>query len=371
MRLTVTSAEFSPLLKLPWVASALRATIPSGYLRLVALRQRLTEAIVGHAAVQVDGAVPTVIHVQSLPAGLCGKSVFVGAPINEQHTSPYTCPFQGSAYCVSSARQYLHARADLDFFSRLLGRVLYCDCALPKHECWAFILAEFAAEVSCHSDSPISDGSEVDAFINNARSVGGLPASSSRHGDPPSPAFGERSWVGAGAAGRDDMSCSSCASESGSSESGSLEGLPCEELLPLNRVLRNEGVEAAGLQTSHHRFPQLIEDGLSPAEHSRRALELDHQVATAIPSTPTVQNALAWGVRCPNLPRARSVVCKILEEIAEATAEEDDEILNRVHPHVFSTHTLVRKLRSCGKLHASQNRMTTKPPCGWHSGYRC
>ena len=63
MRLTITSADFEPLQELPWVASALRTTIPSGYLRLVVLRQRLTEAIVGHAGVLIGGAVPIVIHV--------------------------------------------------------------------------------------------------------------------------------------------------------------------------------------------------------------------------------------------------------------------------------------------------------------------
>ena len=109
-------------------------------------------------------------------------------------------------------------------------------------------------------------------------------------------------------------------------------GLPCSELLPLNRVLRNEDVVAAGLQTSHHRFPQLIEDGLSPEAHLQRALKLDHPIATAIPSTPAVQNALEWGLRCPNLPFARNVVCEILQELAEAKTEEDEEILNLCIP---------------------------------------
>ena len=108
------------------------------------------------------------------------------------------------------------------------------------------------------SNPPTFDGSEVATFLCNVQSDLGLPSSSSRSGDPPSPSFGERFWIGAGAAGSNDMSFSSCASESDSSESGSLGGLPCSELLPLNRVLRNENVEAAGLQTSHHRFPNSL-----------------------------------------------------------------------------------------------------------------
>ena len=121
---------------------------------------------------------------------------------------------------------------------------------------------------------------------------------------------------------------------------------PNGEPLPENRVLRNEDVAAAGLQVSRHRFPQLIEDGLNPEEHLRRALCLEHPIAVATPSTEAVRRALSWGKRCPDLNEARRSACEILEDIAKATAKEDEEILQSLHPEVRQ----VLQAYSCKKL---------------------
>ena len=104
----------------------------------------------------------------------------------EQHTSPYSCPYQGESYCGSLARQYLETLADAkEFLGRLGGMTLVCDCVLTHSECWAIILAGAAEYVCGFSSSFDSEGrgssgssyvsQSFDVCSNTCELVGGVP----------------------------------------------------------------------------------------------------------------------------------------------------------------------------------------------------
>ena len=90
------------------------------------------------------------------------------------------------------------------------------------------------------------------------------------------------------------------------------------------------------MQLAHHRFPQLIPDGLTPQEHLQEALLVQHPCAVAEPSTKAVKMALQW---CDGSERSlvhrRERVCKVLVRLAAATVLENDDIFKEgLHPDV-------------------------------------
>ena len=88
----------------------------------------------------------------------------------------------------------------------------------------------------------------------------------------------------------------------------------------------------AGLRPAHHRFPQLVPDGLCAEEHLQEALKMEHPCRTAFPSTVHVQNAFAWAAGYESINESSQKVCEILRAIASETREDDEDILKNVPP---------------------------------------
>ena len=159
MRCRITSAAFRPLSKLPWLRTALLTTIPSGDRVVVRLRGALETAMLGKPCSSIDALVsPRVRHIVNDwdPAD---DITFVGASKNPLSTTPFSCPYQAAFYNVDDARDYLKSRADaVGYMRRLSGKVLVCDCTLPRDICWAEILRAFFDEL-VPDDSSVSPGS--------------------------------------------------------------------------------------------------------------------------------------------------------------------------------------------------------------------
>ena len=122
------------------------ATIPSGDPTLVQLRARLSIVVPGEPFAHVGAeflVLPRVVHVDCEVDWVDDVSTFVGCAKIPQHTSPYSCPFQGAHYSPDAARSYLDSRADVaEFIKKLSGRTLICTCSQTPHSCWAQILRD-------------------------------------------------------------------------------------------------------------------------------------------------------------------------------------------------------------------------------------
>jgi hypothetical protein len=98
---------------------------------------------------------------------------------------------------------------------------------------------------------------------------------------------------------------------------------------------KNCDILASGGQPTHDRFPQLIEDGLTPDVHLRRALTLEHPYIAASGSTDAVKRALSNGFEnAEALNTFRKNQTKTFMELSIMTEPEDAWIRQLVHPSV-------------------------------------
>ena len=98
---------------------------------------------------------------------------------------------------------------------------------------------------------------------------------------------------------------------------------------------RARDVVAGGRQVKRGKFPQLVPDGLSPQDHLRMALSLEHPFKTVAPSTPAVRHALSVSkMSSSELVDLRVKVSSAVSALADATRDEDLRIREAAHPSV-------------------------------------
>lgn len=265
----------------PSVALAIAVTMPSGVPVVVEARDRLLRESVGNSSPRPHGrggglarAGPLVHH--GLMVNENKHAIYVGNVSDVSDISIFTCPFQAHMYCHHEAWEYLQARADaVDFIERIADKMLVCDCSLGYGECWAWLLHEFYH--LCFPEASV-------------RFCGYLDANGVVQASP-----------------------NGCAADADSS---------AQDMNP-----RAADVTSGGLQSKRSRLPQLVPDGLEPEEHLRRALAVQHPMASVEPSTVHVRRALRWSsMHADALIERRTKACDALQHLASCTADEDARI---------------------------------------------
>ena len=188
-------------------------------------------------------------------------------------------------------------RADVEeCLWRLRGKTLLCDCSRGDNDCWAGVL------YLCF----------IDVFP--SASLGNLVDSSGSTGD-----------VG---------------------KSDGQSGCP-----------RNSDIMASAMQPTRNKFPQLIEDGLTPKDHLDRALNLEHPFVNAEPPTDHVKNSLAWDPDySAQLIKRRADAVKAFQDLTDLTLKEGEWTRKLVNPGV------ARVLEAYGLKNRPISEVKSPPP---------
>ena len=92
---------------------------------------------------------------------------------------------------------------------------------------------------------------------------------------------------------------------------------------------------AGGVQPRGRKLPQLIRDGLTPAEHIARSVAIEHPVAVQAAPSKSVEYAVkhsAWSAE--EVVARRIGMCDLIKGLALAVAEESEFVLERCHVEV-------------------------------------
>ena len=100
-------------------------------------------------------------------------------------------------------------------------------------------------------------------------------------------------------------------------------------------IERASEVMAGGQQPTRKALPQLLPDGMQPTSHLQAALALKHPLAYKPDATYPVKYALKYApTNVDETRERRGEVLTVLRELAAATAEENEMILEMVEPSV-------------------------------------
>ena len=151
-------------------ACILAGSIPSGNMKVLHLRERVSALMLGPGFGGTSFSTPTVVHSVVLARELPSEHIFVGSCTHKRLSSPWLDPSQLPGSAINSFSSYVAARADLkEWLAPLSDQVLVCDCALNEN-CHALYLQRVFAE---QFDKRTSHApSSVQAVSNTLHSVG-------------------------------------------------------------------------------------------------------------------------------------------------------------------------------------------------------
>ena len=268
---------------------AISASLPSGRRPVVEIREKLATLMSESGTLPlidfVCGCRPTVRHLNEGAYRFRADAIYVGTVHEIKDVSPWSMPLPSADFEANS--EFLLARADLHgLLWHLQDKVLICDCGPQRSTCWASLLVH----TYCSIFDVVFEDSDADNIEGN-HSHGSMDVED------------------------DDPKADKESSQ----------------------LARHHDLSAGGRQGSRRRPAQLIRDGLKPGEHLQEALALSHPYVSNPVSTEPVNLALS-----PPRPHAhclvawRSKVTVLLEDLAAAVAEDDEDIMNEVNPMVKS-----------------------------------
>ncbi len=113
------------------------------------------------------------------------------------------------------------------------------------------------------------------------------------------------------------------------------DGLPGQHDVTVDPVAKCVMGTGSGVQPRGVGLPQLVPDGLSPAEHIAASAQAQHPMKAAIAPTRTVQYALAHSIDNANETNSRRFeIMMLLVNLADVLQDENDRLLNAVHPNI-------------------------------------